>query len=178
MTTVATQFGPILAMEDDKDDADLLRLLLKKAGGADALQTFRDGEALVAMLTRVIENSVKAVQAIVKSLDDILPRKKKTTALEEAMYEQPQDSDHGFGREALQQEFERSRIFRPRLLIAGKAGMGQDYLSTAVLHHMEGVHVQNFDLATLLGDGRVSCPFLYRPWRNPLLRHKISLWSK
>lgn len=139
----------------------------------------RSATSAATPLPKAVEPLLRSqFKAIVKSLDDILPRKKKTTALEEAMYEQPQDSDHGFGREALQQEFERSRIFRPRLLIAGKAGMGQDYLSTAVLHHMEGVHVQNFDLATLLGDGRVSCPFLYRPWRNPLLRHKISLWSK
>ena len=94
--------------------------------------------------------------AIVRALDDALPRKKKTTALEEAMYEQPRDHDQGFGREALSQEFEKSRIFRPRLLIAGQPGMGQNYLSTAVLHHFEGVHVQNFDLATMLGDGRVS----------------------
>jgi SpoVK/Ycf46/Vps4 family AAA+-type ATPase len=94
-------------------------------------------------------------KSIIKALNDILPRKKKITALEEAMYEQPEDSDHGFGREQMNQEFERSRIFRPRLLIAGKPGMGQSYLASAVLHHLEGVHVQNFDLATLLGDGRV-----------------------
>ncbi|KAM5358436.1 hypothetical protein ACJZ2D_015281 [Fusarium nematophilum] len=38
------------------------------------------------------------------ALDDILPRKKKMTALEEAMYEQFDDEDHGFGREALHQD--------------------------------------------------------------------------
>ena len=108
-------------------------------------------------LPKAIEPLLRSqFKAIVKSIDEILPRKKKITALEEAMFEQPKDTDHGFGREALQQEFERSRIFRPRLLIAGKAGMGQNYLSAAILHHLEGVHVVNFDLATLLGDGRVS----------------------
>ncbi|KAK0621194.1 hypothetical protein B0T17DRAFT_494635 [Bombardia bombarda] len=93
-------------------------------------------------------------QAMLRVLDSILPRPKKTTALQEAMYEQYQDADHGFGREAMHQEFERSRIFRPRLLICGVPGMGQNYLSAAVLHYLEGVHVQKFDLATLLGDGR------------------------
>ncbi|PTB64290.1 AAA-domain-containing protein [Trichoderma citrinoviride] len=89
-----------------------------------------------------------------QALDLILPRKKKTTALEEAMYEQYEDKDHGFGRETLNQEFERSRVFRPRFLISGAHGMGQGYLSSAILHHFEGIHVQNFDLPSLLNDGR------------------------
>ncbi|PNP38599.1 hypothetical protein TGAMA5MH_09470 [Trichoderma gamsii] len=89
-----------------------------------------------------------------RALDRLLPRKKKTTALEEAMYEQYEDKDHGFGREALSQEFERSRIFRPRFLISGAHGMGQGYISSAILHYFEGVHVQNFDLPSLLSDVR------------------------
>ncbi|KAL2264094.1 hypothetical protein VTK26DRAFT_2296 [Humicola hyalothermophila] len=91
--------------------------------------------------------------AILRVLDNILPRPKKTTALEEAMYEPFEDADHGFGRERMNQEFERCRIFRPRLLVSGDPGMGQDYLATAILHHLEGVHVQTLDLASLLGDG-------------------------
>lgn len=91
-----------------------------------------------------------------RALDGLLPRKKKMTALEEAMYEQFEDDDHGFGREAMHQEFERSRVFRPRFIIHGQHGMGQTYLSSAILHYFEGVHVQNFDLPSILGDGRVS----------------------
>ncbi|PKK43455.1 hypothetical protein CI102_13146 [Trichoderma harzianum] len=89
-----------------------------------------------------------------RALDLLLPRRKKTTALEEAMYEQFEDEDHGFGRETLNQEFERSRVFRPRFLISGAHGMGQGYISSAILHHFEGIHVQNFDLPALLNDGR------------------------
>ncbi|KAF0326384.1 Tat-binding 7 [Colletotrichum sp. SAR11_59] len=92
--------------------------------------------------------------SIKKALDEVLPRKKKLTALEEAMYEQFDDEDHGFGREAMHQEFERSRVFRPRFLIHGFAGMGQSYLSSALLHYFEGVQVQNFGLPNLLADGR------------------------
>ena len=87
-------------------------------------------------------------------LDDVMPRRKKTTALEEAMFEPFQDADHGFGRENMIQEFERSRTFRPRLLLSGVGGMGQSYLAAAILHHFEGVHVQSFDIPILLGDGR------------------------
>ena len=54
-------------------------------------------------------------------------------------------------------EFERSRVFRPRLLIRGIPGMGQQYLAGALLNHFEGLHIQSFDLPTLLSDsGRVS----------------------
>lgn len=90
---------------------------------------------------------------LVKHLDEILPRKKKTTALEEAMFEPYEDEDNGFNRENLGQEFDRLRVFRPRFLIAGRPGNGQEYISAALLHHLEGVFVQNFDLATLLADG-------------------------
>lgn len=30
--------------------------------------------------------------------------------------------------------------------------MGQTYLGPAILHHLEGFHVQNFDLGILLSD--------------------------
>ncbi|KAI0603088.1 hypothetical protein F4775DRAFT_587617 [Biscogniauxia sp. FL1348] len=93
-------------------------------------------------------------QAITTILDHTLPRKKKVTALEEAMFEPYEDDDFGFDREALQQEFESSRVFRPRLLICGTPGMGQSYINSAILHYFEGIHVQNFDLPTILGDAR------------------------
>jgi ATPase family AAA domain-containing protein 2 len=48
--------------------------------------------------------------------------------------------------------FEAARTFRPRLLIHGVGGMGQQYLGAAILHHLEKTHVQSFDLATLMGD--------------------------
>jgi SpoVK/Ycf46/Vps4 family AAA+-type ATPase len=49
------------------------------------------------------------------------------------------------------------RIYRPRIVIHGPVGMGQNYIGTAALHHLEGYHVQNLDLGTLLSDStRVS----------------------
>ncbi|KAJ4292277.1 TAT-binding protein-like protein 7, AAA ATPase [Collariella sp. IMI 366227] len=106
-------------------------------------------------LPRIVEPLLRnQYRAILRVLDNILPRPNKMTALQEAMYEPYEDVDHGFGREAMHQEFERSRIFRPRLLVTGVPGMGQNYLAAAILHHLEGVHVQTMDLATLLGDGR------------------------
>ncbi|KAI9789873.1 MAG: hypothetical protein M1835_001382 [Candelina submexicana] len=88
---------------------------------------------------------------IKSALADVLPQKKTLTALEEAQFEDSQN-DGDFQREKMQQEFERSRIFRPRLLIEGPPGMGQQYLASAILNHFEGLHVQSFDLPTLLSD--------------------------
>jgi SpoVK/Ycf46/Vps4 family AAA+-type ATPase len=129
----------------------------------------RSASSGAAALPKSIEPLLRDQFAEVRrALDDLLPLKKKWTALEEAMFEQPDDLDHGFGREQLQQEFERSRVFRPRFLIHGLAGMGQDYLASAVLYHFEGVHVQHFDLASLLADGRVSITEIpARPSESP-----------
>ncbi|KAI3344088.1 hypothetical protein F4824DRAFT_33027 [Ustulina deusta] len=93
-------------------------------------------------------------KAITKRLDSAFPRKPKVTALDEAMYEPYDDEDFGLDREQLYQEFEHSRAFRPRLLVHGMQGMGQSYISAAILHYFEGVHVQNFDLPTIIGDSR------------------------
>lgn len=98
----------------------------------------------------------KQFEALVAQLDKILPRPKKTTALEEAMYEPYKDIDGGFEREQMAQDFQQSRIYRPRLLLCGVAGMGHGYLAKAVLHYLEGVHVQDFGLSVLMSDGRVS----------------------
>lgn len=38
------------------------------------------------------------------------------------------------------------------MLICGEEGMGQGYIGAAVLHHLEGFHVQTLDLATLVAD--------------------------
>lgn len=38
------------------------------------------------------------------------------------------------------------------MIIHGDPGMGQGYVGAAVLHHLEGYHVQTLDLATLVSD--------------------------
>ena len=54
-------------------------------------------------------------------------------------------------------DFDKSRVYRPRLLIQGAQGMGQQYLGGAILHKFERLHVQSFDLSILYSDtARVS----------------------
>jgi hypothetical protein len=49
------------------------------------------------------------------------------------------------------------RVYRPRIVVYGPVGMGQNYIGTAALHHLEGYHVQNLDLGTLLSDSTRVC---------------------
>ena len=103
-------------------------------------------------LPAIVEPLLRAPLKEIKNIvAEILPQKKQLTALEEAQFEEP-TNDSGFRRERMQQNFETSRVFRPRLLVRGASGMGQQYLASALLNHFEGLHVQSFDLPTLLSD--------------------------
>jgi SpoVK/Ycf46/Vps4 family AAA+-type ATPase len=117
----------------------------------------------------LLRDALAKVSAII---DDIIPQKKPTTALEEAMYDDRND-EFGFEKENLQREFESSRINRPRLLISGFEGMGQQYISAALLAKFEGLHVQSFDMSTLLKDStRVSiCHRRYFDQANSFYSH-------
>lgn len=94
----------------------------------------------------------------------MLPPKDARSALEEALWEPdpayahrwpaPLTADTPAGaleRELLQQSFERTRVYRPRLLVHGEPGMGQAAVAAALLHRLEGYAVQTLSLATLLG---------------------------
>lgn len=105
------------------------------------------------------------VDQAIAALKKIMPAASKRNPLEEAMWEDepfsaPADtgaltttaSDGGFGREMMLQAFESLRIFRPRLVIHGGEGMGQSFIGGALLHHLEGYHVQSLDIGALMGD--------------------------
>lgn len=96
----------------------------------------------------------------ISSLSKILPEVRKINVLEEAEFEP--FGEGGFEHERVMQTFENLRVFRPRLLVAGRSGMGQNFLGSAILQHLEGFHVQSLDLATLVGDpSRVRDAFLF-----------------
>ncbi|KAI5478471.1 AAA family ATPase [Pseudohyphozyma bogoriensis] len=90
-----------------------------------------------------------AFEAAKLALSKVLPEVKKTNILEDAEWE---DDGGGFEKEKMIQAFETLRVFRPRMLVCGESGMGQGYIGAAVLHHLEGFHVQTLDLATLVSD--------------------------
>ncbi|KAL8681743.1 MAG: hypothetical protein Q9186_002131 [Xanthomendoza sp. 1 TL-2023] len=101
---------------------------------------------------------------------EILPLTKRSSALEEAEFEDAED-DRGISAE----QFERSRVFRPRLLLKGLPGMGQQYLAAALLNQLEGTHVQSFDLPTLLSDSTRSAEAAVIQLFTEVRRHKPSI---
>lgn len=52
---------------------------------------------------------------------------------------------------------EKLRVYRPRVALYGSPGMGQTFVAGAILHHLEGYHVQTLDLGSLLGDSARVC---------------------
>nr|POE77746.1 tat-binding like 7 [Quercus suber] len=112
----------------------------------------RSASSGAAPLKKDVEPLLRKPLAVISSLvDQAIPRKRNATALEEAMYDD-RDDENGFVRENMARHFESSRVFRPRLLVRGEQGNGQQYLGAALLSKLEGLHVQNFDMPTLMKD--------------------------
>lgn len=113
---------------------------------------------LVPLLSEPLTRTLRAI-------DNMLPRSKKQTALEESTHV---IEDTTFEKENLKQRkalrFSREsatyndlvldnlRIHRPRLLISGHEGSGQEHIGRAILQHLEGIHVRTLDLAAIFGD--------------------------
>lgn len=91
---------------------------------------------------------------ITQKLSKLIPNVKKMTSLEEAMFIDPteNDEDGGFAKHELLRRLESTRICRPRLLLTGKPGNGQQYLGSAILNYLEGFNVQHLDLSSIFND--------------------------
>lgn len=63
----------VLAVDDDADDVDLLRLLLRKAGVAHPTRFYRRGEELVSALGKIVEESLQAMRPVLCFLDVKMP---------------------------------------------------------------------------------------------------------
>ncbi|KAJ4326385.1 TAT-binding protein-like protein 7, AAA ATPase [Neodidymelliopsis sp. IMI 364377] len=135
----------------------------------------RTATAAAAPLPKNIEPLLRRPLAgIIKRIDELIPRRKVLTALEEAEFDDRED-EKGFERETTLRDFESSRIFRPRLLITGLQGMGQQYLGAALLSKIEGLHVQSFDLPTILEDSARSPEAAITQLFTEVRRHKPSV---
>ncbi len=74
MTTTAIHpESAIFAVDDDRDDIDLLRLLLRKAGLPNPLQVYREGEQLVGALSKLVQQSLKAIRPLLCFVDIKMP---------------------------------------------------------------------------------------------------------
>ena len=116
----------------------------------------------------------KPLGELQQRIDKLIPRRKKLSALEEAQYDD-RDEEKGFEKEMIMRSFTNNRLFRPRLLITGLEGMGQRYLSAALLSKVEGLHVQSFDLPTLYEDSTRPPEQAIIQLFNEVKRHKPSV---
>lgn len=115
----------------------------------------------------MLEDTLEKVKSV---LGKAVPIGKKRTALEEAEWED-EDDEGALEREILMQsmftwavvlihrlclvhhaEMETLRVYRPRVVLHGEPGLGQSYIGSAALHHLEGFHIQTLDLGSLMGD--------------------------
>ncbi|KAJ9097629.1 hypothetical protein QFC21_004665 [Naganishia friedmannii] len=126
---------------------------VRKIVPSSARSTASAAAPLPSHLVPLLDDTLQKAKRV---LNDLLPPKHRMSILEEAEFEQD-DNDGSFGREILERSFETLRVYRPRLLIHGQRHMGQRLLGSALLHHLEGYHVQSLDIGNLLGnsDGSV-----------------------
>ncbi|KAH7127003.1 ATPase family AAA domain-containing protein 2 [Dendryphion nanum] len=131
--------------------------------------------AKAAPLAKLIEPLLRRpLEDALKRVNELIPRRKRLTALEEAQFDDREDI-RGFEKEATLRDFEFGRVFRPRLLITGPQGMGQQYLGAALLSKIEGLHVQSFDLPTIYEDSTRTPEAAITQLFTEVRRHKPSV---
>ncbi|KAL4402206.1 TAT-binding protein-like protein 7, AAA ATPase [Malassezia pachydermatis] len=147
----------LLAPETIQVDGRDFMLALEKMVPSSARSTKAASSPLPPHMTPLLRASVDTCEAL---LQRILPRRAKRNALDEALYETeshwpdqaPVTAAGMLERELLQQSLAQAQVHRPRLLLHGKAGMGQRLVAEAVLHALEGYHIVTLTAAQLLGD--------------------------
>ncbi|KAF7969130.1 hypothetical protein HWV62_28250 [Athelia sp. TMB] len=121
---------------------------IKKLVPSSARSTSSSATPLPQQFLPLLLNNFEQVKQVISK---VLPITKKLTALEEAEWEE--DSEEGaLEREMTNQAMETLRVYRPRVILHGPVGMGQNYVGPAALHHLEGYHVQSLELGTLMSD--------------------------
>ncbi|PKI83929.1 hypothetical protein MVES_001879 [Malassezia vespertilionis] len=154
-STERLELEPTSIHVDGKD----FMLALKKMVPSSARSTSAAHSPLAPHLVPLLGDTMHAAVSVFQRL---LPPKLMRSALEEAMWEVDPDAGApslatetpagALERELLQESFEKSRVYRPRLVLHGAAGMGQIQVAQGLVHAMEGVHVQTITVSTLLGD--------------------------
>ncbi|KAF9449012.1 AAA-domain-containing protein [Macrolepiota fuliginosa MF-IS2] len=122
---------------------------IKKLVPSSARSSSSSATPLPQQFVPLLGDTLEKVKSVISK---VLPLEKKLSALEEAEFEDEGGEDGALDREMFSQSMQTLRVYRPRILIHGSAGMGQTYIGAAALHHLEGYHIQTLELGTLLGD--------------------------
>ncbi|KAJ7083103.1 AAA-domain-containing protein [Mycena belliarum] len=122
---------------------------IKKLVPAAARSSASVAAPLPQQLTPLLGDALERVKSAIAL---VLPVDKKLSALEEAEYEDAGGEGGALEREMTMQSMASMRVYRPRVVLHGSAGMGQTFVGAAALHHLEGYHVQSLELGALLSD--------------------------
>ncbi|KAH3899414.1 chromatin segregase YTA7 SCDLUD_004857 [Saccharomycodes ludwigii] len=60
--------------------------------------------------------------------------------------------DGGFGKQEFLKEINMARVAKPRFLLSGPRGNGQQYIGSALLNYLEGFNVQTLDLGSIMSE--------------------------
>jgi SpoVK/Ycf46/Vps4 family AAA+-type ATPase len=144
-----------LKPETIKVDAKDFMMSVNKVVPSSARSSSSAAAPLAEHLKPLLESTVATT---IQALEKAMPPATKRNPLEEALWEDEGGSakDGGFDKEMLLQSFAQLRVHRPRLIIHGKRGMGQTFVGSALLHHLEGYHVQSLDVASMMADSATS----------------------
>ncbi|KAH9483269.1 putative AAA domain-containing protein C31G5.19 [Psilocybe cubensis] len=122
---------------------------IKKLVPSSARSSSSAASPLPVQFVPLLDGTLQKVKDVIQR---VMPVEKKLSALEEAEFEDEGGEEGALEKEMLSQAMQTLRIYRPRVVIHGPVGMGQGYIGAAVLHHLEGYHVQSLELGTLMSD--------------------------
>ncbi|EPY53323.1 ATPase with bromodomain protein [Schizosaccharomyces cryophilus OY26] len=141
------QFDPNTIQVKVKDFA----LSMKRIIPSTARSSLAFNKPLPAEVKPLLEDTL---DRILSYLGRNMPIPPKVNILEEVMFDDPGEDNFDYQQQL--EQFEKLRIYKPRLLICGRKGLGQVSLGPAILQFYEGVHVQSFDMSALLQDSTQS----------------------
>ncbi|CCD23112.1 chromatin segregase YTA7 NDAI_0B00780 [Naumovozyma dairenensis CBS 421] len=136
-------------------------LALEKIVPSSARSTGSSPEPLPDSIKPLLERQFEELKLI---LDTILPKgnlhiKRDTSLIERYIEYEDLNSDLAednntleFNKHKLMKQIEQARICKPRLIITGPSGNGQQYISAAILNYLDKYNVQKLDLASLFSE--------------------------
>ncbi|SCV02465.1 LAME_0H01134g1_1 [Lachancea meyersii CBS 8951] len=132
-------------------------LALEKIVPSSARSTGTSAQPLPETISLLLDEQFAEIREKLKAVmppNPDLQRKGASIIKHYAEYEED-DSDEaedGFLKAEFLRTIEKSRICKPRLVVTGAKGNGQQYIGAAILHYLEDFNVQMLDVGTLVSD--------------------------
>ncbi|SCU86506.1 LAFA_0E01200g1_1 [Lachancea sp. 'fantastica'] len=132
-------------------------LALEKIVPSSARSTGSSAQPLPETISLLLNEQLDEIKRKIQHLMPInpnAPRKGASLIKHYAEYEEDHsdEAEDGFLRAEFLRTVEKSRICKPRLVVTGSRGNGQQYIGAAILHFLEDFNIQMLDVGTLVSD--------------------------